>query len=106
MDDFDKLKLVFFAKYQKMGPLGFYKYLLSNAAKQMVLIKNDEYKGILPHVELLNFYEKSLVLFRRDNNQHIFEMAKTFRRAAHKIYRMMINCSLAKFDGRFITRIK
>lgn len=105
MENIQRFKSLFINKYNIIGDKAFYNYLLSYCSKKIVLIEKDEYKGILPHLEMLECYEKSLILFRRDGDQSLFNLAKIFRKVAHKIYRIMMVRSIVSYNNNFLTDV-
>ena len=105
MDDLVQFKVVFLGKYENIGNNSFYKYLLAYCMKKIVLVQEQEYKGIYPHIEMLKYYDNSLKLYRRDGDESLMEMAKVFRKVAHKIYRVMLRKNLIATDNKFLTEV-
>lgn len=89
-------------KYTLEGDNKFYKSLLIMSLNKLVLINQNSYKGILPHLELLTYHDQLVVLYRREGKEIYLQAAKIFRRAAHKIYRIMLKKKMSQFNHKFL----
>lgn len=98
----ESLKQDFVKKYQSEGSDKFYKSLLLVAVKQIVLTNT---KHVNPHLELLEYHNQFMILYRREGEDIYLEIAKACRRAAHKIYRLMLKKDLAKINNKFLTLV-
>lgn len=96
----------FIAKYLAQGEQKFYKFLLLYALNKLILMKQENYKGPSPEIELIELYEKFLIIYRREGDEDYFAVAKLFRKAAHKIYRTMLNKGLIKKNKKFLNLVK
>lgn len=92
-------------KYHTIGEQKFYKHLLCQAIAKIVKIRNDEYKGTSPEMEYLNFSEKFLILYRREGIMEHLEVSKIFRKAAHKIYRIMLKKKMISVNSKFLNLV-
>lgn len=102
----EQLKNDFISKYLAQGEDKFYKFLLLYALNKIILMKQDNYSGPSPEIELIELYEKFLLIYRREGNEDYFAVAKLFRKAAHKIYRTMFNKGLIKKNSKFLNLVK
>jgi len=80
------LKQQFSDTYKAIGSDSFYKFLISRSIE---VLKEDSKKKV--HLELLQYYDHFLVFYRRESEIIYLEMCKIFRKAAHFIYRYMLN---------------
>lgn len=94
---------LFLNKFSNVGTEKFYKYLLNYS---IVRITTEPMVGISPEIELINYHDKFLSLYRREQNQTFLEMAKVFRKAAHKIYRIMLKKEMIEKNNRFLNVVK
>ena len=99
------LKNELLSKYLLYGDNKFYKSLLVLSLNKLVLIEGNNYKGILPNIELLYYYEQFIILFRREGIVHYLNMAKIFRRVAHKIYRIMLKKDIIEPNPKFLNLV-
>jgi len=90
---------LFISKYKSMGEDRFYRFLLSYA---MDKIANFEKKDISPEVELIGYYEKFLQLYRREGEIDYLELAKIFRKAGNKIYRVLLKTNSINKNNKFL----
>lgn len=98
----EDVKKIFLEKYEKTGKEQFYQFILSYATSRL---NKGEMQKPTPENELLSYYEKFLALYRKDNNENYIEMAKTFRRAAQKIYKIMLDVGLTTKNTKFLTAV-
>lgn len=99
------LKKEFIPKYLATGDEKFYRFLLTYALKKLVLINNGTYKGISPDLELLDYYDRFLVLYRREGDEVYLQLARLFRRSAHRIYRIMLKKSMTIVNNKFLNLV-
>jgi len=98
----------FVLRYTQTGPGKFYKFLLSSAiVKVSLLLENEESNKQFrfPDQELLDYYEKFLMFYRRENEDIYMEIAKLCRKAAHKIYRELLRQKIIERNGKFLNLI-
>lgn len=101
--DTDVLKKEFLPKYIEKGESDFYKLLITYSLNKMSL---KESKGFLsPEIELLEYYNGFMALYRREGNEDFLKIAKIFRRAAHKIYRVLLKNSLINKNNKFLNLV-
>lgn len=86
----DDLKQKFMKPYLSYGKDKFYRFILFSQLNKLVLITNGTYKGASPDLECLDNYDQFLILFRREGDISYLDVAKLFRKAAHKIHRIML----------------
>lgn len=101
------LKQEFVPKYlEAVGePDRFYRFLLFYAINKMVLIEQGFAKCITPDVAFLECHDQFIILYRREGEEHYLQMARAFRRAAHKIYRVMLKKGLTTYNPRFLNPV-
>lgn len=109
----EEAKKLFVSKFSSFGNDKFYKFLLNYAVNRIV--SSDEVKktniqdslhGLSPEMELIDYHDRFLILYRRENEMVYLEIAKLFRRAAHRIYRLMLKKDIIKRDGRFLNLVQ
>lgn len=101
----EALKEKFVPKYQEMGYVKFYRFLIMYALTKLVNIEKQTYKGITPELEFLNCYDQLIILYRREGEEVYLDMARTFRRAAHKIYRIMLKKNMTAHNPKFLNLV-
>lgn len=101
----DVLKDEFVPKYLASGEQKFYRFLLTYALNKLVLINKDVYKGISPEIEFLSYYDRFIVLHRREGNEVYLNVAKIFRKASHKIYRVMLKKDMTEKNNKFLNLV-
>jgi hypothetical protein len=102
----EALKKEFIPKYLAIGDVKFYKFLLTYAVNKMIALEKGDYKGISPEIELLSYCDQFLVLYRKEGEEVHFNLAKVFRKAGHKIYRILLKKELTVKNDKFLTLIK
>lgn len=96
----------FIEKYNAVGSHKFYRFLLTYAINKLIKIRDNEYKGsISPEIEFLEYAEKFLQFYRREGDEDYLDIAKIFRKAAHKIYRIMLKKQMTKHNPRFLNMV-
>lgn len=101
----DTLKKQFVPKYLASGQERFYNFLLFYAVNKLMSMEKKEYKGIPPDLEFLDYCEQFIILYRREGKDTYLEMAKIFRKAAHKIYRIMLKKNLTPPNKKFLNLV-
>lgn len=101
----DILKQEFVPKYLAAGEQKFYRFLLVYALNKLVLIEQKVYKGLTPNLEFLDYHDRFIVMYRREGEATYLEVAKIFRRAAHKIYRIMLKKNMTLVDSKFLNLV-
>lgn len=98
----EALKEKFIPKYLSIGDPKFYKFLINYAVNKLTQLNHDEALEISPELEFLNYHDKFMVLYRREGEEVYLEIAKVFRKAAHKIYRVMLKKQLTQQNTKFL----
>jgi hypothetical protein len=101
----DVLKQEFVPKYLATGDHKFYGFLLAYAIKKLVLIDKGSYKGCSPDLEYLDYYESFMILYRREGDEVYLQIAKVLRKAAHKIYRVMLKKNMTPTNAKFLNLV-
>lgn len=101
----DVLKKEFLPRYLKLGDEKFHNFLIFHGISILVKIQNNEYKGLSPDLQYLEYYSQFLVLYRREGNASYLVMAKNFRKAAHKLYRVMLKKKLTPINLKFLNLV-
>ena len=102
----ETLKKEFIPKFLTVGEPKFYRFLLLYALNKLIELEKGDYKGTSPELELLNYYERFLVLYRREGEDIYLDLARVFRKSANKIYRVMLKKELTETDNRFLNLVK
>lgn len=102
----ESLKQEFVPKYKAAGePNKFYRSLLFLALNKMVIIEQGFLKGVSPDVAFLDCHDQFIILYRREGEEHYLDMARAFRRAAHKMYRVLRRKNLIPYNPRFLNLV-
>lgn len=99
------LKQEFVPKYLASGEEKFYKFLLVYALNKLIAIEKKLYKGISPDLELLDYHDQFIILYRREGEGVYLHLAKCFRKAAHKIYRAMLKKDMITRNSKFLNLV-
>ena len=100
----DAIKQEYITKYQ-IDKDKFYRNLLVCALNKLILIKKHSYRGVTPEIEYLNQHDQFIILYRRCGDEALLEIAGTFRRAAHKIYRIMLKKNMTVRNTKFLNSV-
>ena len=102
----DDMMLTLVKEYLTNGESKLYKNLLSQAVKEIVLLmdKNNNYK-IYPEKRLLSMSDKFLAQYRINGDDAYLIISKIFRRAAHKIYRLLLKKHLITKNDSFLNLV-
>lgn len=101
----DVLKKQFIPKYLEVGEERFYSFLLYYAANKLAMTENGSYKGISPDLEFLDYYDRFIILYRREGEEVYLQVAKLLRKAAHKIYRIMLKKDMTARNAKFLNLV-
>jgi hypothetical protein len=101
----DGLKQEYVTKYLASGDEKFYRTILVLALKKLVSINNGTYKGMPPNLEYLGYHDQFIILYRREGDEVYLRIAKMLRKAAHKIYRIMLKKMMTVPDTRFLNLV-
>lgn len=100
----DFLKKEFLNKYIALGGDKFYNALLFYSVKRLVEAEKNK-TNISINLELLDFYNQFIILYRREGDPSYLEVAKLLRRAAHKVYRVMLKKNLTNKSDKFLNLV-
>lgn len=101
----EALKNQFVPKFLATGEHKFYRYLLAYATKQMMFMKKGSYTGLSPEMLLLSCSDQFIILYRREGEAIYLDLSRIFRRAAHKIYRLMLKTHMIEKNHRFLNLV-
>ena len=101
----DSLKKDFLEKYKNIGKVKFYKFPLVYSVQKLIVLEKKEFTIIPPNIELLEYYDQFIILYRREGDEIYLEIAKIFRRVAHKIYRIMLKRNLTPRNNKFLNLV-
>lgn len=102
----EALKTEYVPKYLAGGEAKLYRYLLMVALNKLISIEKVAYKGISPELEFMNCYDQFIILYRREGDNIYLDLARIFRRVAHKIYRVLLKKELIQPNNRFLNVVK
>lgn len=109
----EEIKKVFLTKYSSFGNDKFYKFLINYAVNRIVSnqeLKEEDYNSDLtilsPEIELLDYHDKFLILYRHESAPAYLDIAKVFRKAANKVYRILLKKSMVEKNGRFLNLVQ
>ena len=100
----EALKKEYMPKYLD-GERKLYRFLLLSALKKLVMIEKGDYKGNSPELELLDYHDQFIILYRREGDQDYLGMASVLRKAAHKIYRVMLKKNMTPYNPKFLNLV-
>lgn len=98
----DVLKEEFVPKYLAVGEQKFYRFLLVYALNKLIAIEREVYKGEVPNLEFLDYHDRFIILYRREGEEIYLQVARLFRKAAHKIYRVMLKKKMTEMNPKFL----
>jgi hypothetical protein len=87
------------------GSTKFYNKLLYLGLQKVVLISNNSLKGAYPHLEYLSFYDKLYLLYKQNGEEIYLDMAKVFRKASNKMYRILLKKNFVEKNNKFFNII-
>lgn len=101
----DALKKEFLTKYKSEGNEKFYRFLLVYSVQKMIVLEKKEHPILPPNLELLEYYDQFIILYRREGEEIYLDIAKVFRKVAHKIYRVMLKKNLTPKNSKFLNLV-
>ena len=104
----EALKKEFIPKYLAAGEEKFYRFLLLYALNKLIFmnkIGKDSFKGKSPELEFLDYGDQLITLYRREDEAVYLDLARVFRRAAHKVYRVMLKKKMIDKNNRFLNLV-
>lgn len=99
----ENIKKLFISKFSAVGEEKFYKFLITYALNRIV--ENDKKANYNPALELMDYYDMFLKLYKREADQIYLDLARQFRRAAHKIYRLSLKKGLIDKNNKFLNMV-
>ena len=99
----EETKKLFIDRYKAFGDEKFYDFLINYALNR---VANGEIKQPNPATELLSYGEKFLKIYRIENDDTCLNLSRVCRRAAHKIYRFMLNKKMVKQNSKFLNLVE
>ena len=101
----EALKSKFVPSFKAVGERKFYRNLLVYATSQLMNVEKGLYKGASPETVFLGCCDQFIILYRREGEEIYLDLARAFRRAAHKIYRVMLKKSMTQRSSRFLNLV-
>lgn len=101
----DVLKQTFVPKYLATGEEKFYRFLLLYALNKLIAIEAGTYDGQAPNLEFLDYHDRFIILYRREGEDVYLRVARVFRKAAHKIYRVMLKKKMTQINPKFLNLV-
>lgn len=101
----EALKKEFVGKYLEAGEQKFYRFLLLYALNQLILIKAGTFRGSQPDLELLDYHDRFLIMYRREGDEVYLSIARSFRKVAHKIHRIMVKKNMTARNAKFLNLV-
>lgn len=103
MQQSDNIKKLFINKYSSVGEEKFFKFLITYALNRIV--ETPGKNNYNPAIELMEYYDMFLKLYRREGDLIYLDLARQFRRAGHKIYRVILKKGLSERNGKFLNLV-
>lgn len=101
----DGLKKEFVPKYLAVGEQKFYRFLLVYALNKLVFIDKGTYIDTTPDLEFLDYHNQFIILYRREGEEVYLQVARLFRKAAHRIYRIMLKKGMTVPNAKFLNLV-
>lgn len=101
----DGLKEGLVPKYVEGGEEKFYRSIIFLALQKLILINKGLYKGIPPHLEYLAYHDGFIILYRREGDEVYLSIARMLRKAAHRIYRIMLKKKMTAPNPKFLNSV-
>lgn len=99
------LKQEYVPKYSAGGEQKFYRYLLLLALNKLIMMDKGIYRGITPELEYLQHHDQFIILYRREGEEAYLQIARLLRKAAHKIYRIMLKKKMTASNTKFLNLV-
>lgn len=106
MQQSDNIKKLFINKYTTIGEERFYKFLITYAINRIVEPTEKDKIVFNPAAELMEYYDMFLKLYRREGDDIYLDLSKQFRKAGHKIYRIVLKKGLIEKNHKFLQLVK
>lgn len=101
----DGLKKEFVPKYLAVGEQKFYRFLLMYALNKLVIINKGTNMDLTPDLEFLDYHNRFIILYRREGEEIYLQVARIFRKAAHRIYRIMLKKGMTAPNAKFLNLV-
>jgi hypothetical protein len=101
----EAIKKEFVPKYLAVGEPKFYRFLLLYALNKLIYIEKGSFKGKSPEMEFLDYHEQFMVLYRREGEDVYLDLARVLRKAAHKVYRVMLKKKMTEKNDLFLNLV-
>ncbi len=101
----DGLKKEFIPKYLAVGEQKFYRFLLVYALNKLVHIDKGVHIDPTPDLEFLDYHNRFIILYRREGEEVYLQIARLFRKAAHRIYRIMLKKGMTAPNAKFLNLV-
>lgn len=105
MSENDTIRKEFVEKYKSVGEQKFYDFILTFGIDKLFKLHSGQLKGTSPEVELLDYYNKFLSFYRGGQGDECLELAKIFRKVAHKIYRVGLKKGMVEKNNNFLSTV-
>jgi hypothetical protein len=105
MGENDTIRKEFVDKYKNVGEQKFYDFILTFGIDKLFKLHTGDFKGTSPELELLEYYNKFLSFYRSGKGDECLELAKIFRKAAHKIYRVGLKKGMVEKNSKFLSLV-
>src|ERR1700743_2719017 len=93
-------------KYRSIGEHKFYHFLLSSGIEKIVQMKSDDDFGMMsPELEFLECANNFLYLYRKNNEKILMDMSRIFRKAGHKLYRILLKKNMIQTNNKFLNLV-
>lgn len=92
-------------KFVASGEQKFYRSIIMIALQKLILVEKENYRGMLPHLEYMEYHDQFLILYRREGDEIYLQIAKMLRKAAHKIYRIMLKKNMTTPHPKFLSLV-
>lgn len=102
MQQSDNIKKLFINKYTAIGEERFYKFLITYALNRIIDPIEKDKIAFNPALELMDYYDMFLKLYRREGDEIYLELSRQFRKAGHKIYRVILKKGLTEKNNKFL----
>lgn len=100
----DNIKKLFLKKYSSIGEEKFYKFLIDYALNRINDVPGKN--NYNPAIELMEYYDMFLKLYRREGEQVYSDLARQFRRAGHTVYRTLLKKGIGDKNLKFLNIVK
>lgn len=102
---FEGLKEELVPKFVASGEYKFYRSIILLALQKLIATEKGLYKGTPPHLEYLDYHDRFIILYRREGDEVYLNIAKMLRKAAHKIYRIMLKKQMTVPNTKFLNLV-